>query len=60
MRIIEPLVTALVPLGANPDNVSISGYSLGAFMAMEMGVIFSSKFKGVGIFGGGTYGVEGC
>lgn len=59
MRLLDPLISTLAALGGNPDNLSISGFSLGGYMAEEMGVIFSSKFKGVGIIGGGIYGIEG-
>ena len=45
-------------MGADPDSITISGYSLGAFMAQEIGVIYSSRIKGVGIVGGGIFGVE--
>jgi poly(3-hydroxybutyrate) depolymerase len=45
----------LPPLGANPDTITISGYSSGAFMAQAMTVIFSKTIKGCGEVGGGVY-----
>ena len=38
---------------------TVSGLSSGAFMAMQLGVAYSSVFKGVGIFAGGTYDCGG-
>ena len=49
---------ALLPLGVNPDTMTISGYSLGSYMATEIAVIHSSKFQGLGIIGGGLYEVS--
>jgi predicted peptidase len=49
---------AASPLAAynvNISDTSISGLSSGGFFAMQMGVAYSSVFKGVGIIAGGTY-----
>jgi predicted esterase len=61
MRLDQPFrlaVATLAPQGGNSDNLTISGFSLGAYFATEMGVIWSSKFKGIGLIGGGTFGIE--
>jgi poly(3-hydroxybutyrate) depolymerase len=63
METVHDLGGALAPaaissLGAynvNPAQVSVSGLSSGAFMAQELGVAYSSKFMGVGVFAGGIY-----
>ncbi|HEY7240994.1 MAG TPA: PHB depolymerase family esterase [Burkholderiales bacterium] len=49
---------ALVSLGAynvDPSQVSVSGLSSGAFMAQQLGVAYSSRFMGIGVFEGGIY-----
>lgn len=59
---------ALVPLPAynvDPAQISVSGFSSGAFMAQQLGVSYSSRFMGVGVFAGGVYdcwrsGHPGC
>lgn len=38
------------------NNISVSGFSSGAFMAMQINVIYSSKITGAGIISGGVYG----
>ena len=48
-------LASLLPLGTNPDTLTASGYSLGAYMAHEMAVIHSHKFKGVGLVAGGLF-----
>jgi Esterase PHB depolymerase len=40
-------------------QVSVSGLSSGGFFAAQLGISFSSVFKGVGIFAGGTYDCAG-
>jgi predicted esterase len=48
----------LVSLGAynvDPAKVSVSGLSSGAWMAQQLGVAYSSRFIGVGVFAGGFY-----
>ncbi len=42
-------------LKATTDELSVSGLSSGAFMAGQLGVIHSSRFKGVGIIAGGPF-----
>ena len=39
----------------DPDRISVSGFSAGGFFAMQLGVAYSSVFRGVGIFSGGPY-----
>ena len=51
-------MSALIPYGAFENNVTISGFSMGAFMTTELGVIYSSKFSGLGVVGGGVYGLS--
>jgi poly(3-hydroxybutyrate) depolymerase len=49
---------ALDPLpayGANADDVTVSGLSSGAFMAVQFHVAYSGSVKGVGIVAGGPY-----
>jgi Esterase PHB depolymerase len=49
---------ALAPLGAynvDPGQISVSGLSSGAWMAQQLGVAYSSRFMGVGVFAGGFY-----
>ena len=45
----------LPPIGTNPDTLTASGYSMGAYMAHEMAVIHSPKFKGLGLVAGGLF-----
>jgi poly(3-hydroxybutyrate) depolymerase len=52
---LEGLDHVLPPLGANPDTITISGYSTGAYMAQAMTIIFSETIKGCGEVGGGPY-----
>ena len=50
--------SALVSLAAynvDPAQVSVSGLSSGAWMAQQLGVAYSSRFMGVGVFAGGFY-----
>ena len=49
---------ALPSLDGNPNTVTISGFSAGAFMATQMHVINSQTIKGAGIVGGGPYGIS--
>ncbi|HEX4583891.1 MAG TPA: PHB depolymerase family esterase [Burkholderiaceae bacterium] len=46
---------ALASYNVDRAQVSVSGLSSGGFFAVQLGVSFSSVFKGVGIFAGGTY-----
>lgn len=53
---------AVAPLPSYNVDISqttVSGLSSGAFMANQLGVAYSSIFKGVGIFAGGTYDCAG-
>jgi len=61
------ILWALLPLGANasvsslgsynvkPDEITVSGISSGAFMAVQIAVSNSSVIKGVGAIAGGPY-----
>ncbi|MFL6624534.1 MAG: fibronectin type III domain-containing protein [Sulfurifustis sp.] len=44
---------------ANIKDTSVSGLSSGGFFAMQLGVAYSSVFRGVGIVAGGTYDCAG-
>src|SRR5437870_582521 len=50
---------ALASYNVDRTEVSVSGLSSGGFFASQLGVSFSSIFKGVGIFAGGTYDCAG-
>jgi len=41
------------PLCINPDTITMSGYSAGAFMAHKMHIVLSNDIKGVFINQGG-------
>ena len=45
----------LPALGANPSEISVSGLSSGAFMAVQYDVAFSASVVGAGIVAGGPY-----
>jgi hypothetical protein len=49
----------LTSYNVDPKQVSVSGLSSGGFFAVQLGISFSSVFKGVGIFAGGTYDCAG-
>ena len=49
------LLPALGQLGANPDTITISGYSLGAYMAQDIANIWSKDIKGLGFVGAAPY-----
>jgi len=67
LRCLTACLVLLVPLSAHaapgplpsynvdPAQVSVSGYSAGAFMAQQLGVAYSSRFMGVGVLAGGFY-----
>jgi hypothetical protein len=59
MRVESLLGPALASLGANPDTMTLSGSSLGGYMAQELAIIFSSHFKGLGIIGAGSFNNDG-
>ena len=50
MRILDTLAP-LGQLAANPDTITVSGYSLGGYMSQDIGCIWSKEIKGVGIVG---------
>jgi Esterase PHB depolymerase len=50
---------ALLSYNIDPKQVSVSGLSSGGFFAAQLGIGFSSVFRGVGIFAGGTYDCAG-
>jgi len=58
-----PLAASAAPplTGYNVDKTqsSVSGLSAGGFMAVQLGVAYSSIFKGVGVFAGGPYDCAG-
>ncbi|WP_139826428.1 extracellular catalytic domain type 2 short-chain-length polyhydroxyalkanoate depolymerase [Derxia lacustris] len=58
-----PLAARAAPplAGYNVDKTqsSVSGLSAGGFMAVQLGVAYSSIFKGVGVFAGGPYDCAG-
>ena len=43
---------------AHSNNVTISGFSMGAFLATNIATIYSSHFTGVGVIAGGAYGLS--
>ena len=43
---------------AHSNNVTISGFSMGGFLATNIGAIYSSHFTGIGCIGGGAYGLS--
>jgi len=50
---------ALKAYNVNIADSSVSGLSSGGFMAVQLGVAYSSVFKGVGVFAGGTFDCAG-
>ena len=46
---------SLPTYGADPHQVSVSGLSSGAFMAVQLQVAFSRSFVGAGVVAGGPY-----
>jgi len=47
--------TFLLPMGADANYTTVSGWSGGAFMADNLNVIYSDTVKGVGMNAGGPY-----
>jgi poly(3-hydroxybutyrate) depolymerase len=45
----------LPQLVIDPHQVTVSGLSSGAFMAVQLGYAYSATFSGVGVFAGGPY-----
>src|SRR3712207_3357206 len=52
----EPKPVLLEQYGIDPDRITVSGLSSGAYMAVQLGVAYSSSFRGVGVIAGGPYG----
>lgn len=49
-------VSTLNAHNVDPSSISVSGFSSGGFMAVQLGVAYSSLFKaGFGAFAGGPY-----
>ena len=46
----------LLPLGGDPESITFSGWSSGAYMAHLMHIVHSDTIKGVGLMEGGPYG----
>lgn len=51
----EAAVSPLGSYGADPDQVSVSGLSSGAYMTVQMQVAHSKTFMGAGVVAGGPY-----
>ena len=45
----------LPPLGGDPDTITVSGFSSGAYMATILHVIYPQTVKGLGFAEGGSY-----
>ena len=45
----------LPPLNVNPDLITASGFSSGAYMSNQIHVAFSERIKGAGFGSGGCY-----
>jgi hypothetical protein len=52
----DPRPAALGQYGVDAERVTVSGLSSGAYMAVQLGVAYSSIFSGVGVIAGGPYG----
>ena len=48
-------IAKLPPLNVDPAQVSVGGFSSGGTMAMQLGVAYSSVFKGVAVLAGVPY-----
>ncbi|KAG2392078.1 hypothetical protein C9374_013563 [Naegleria lovaniensis] len=55
VRAAQPLSYPLPKFNIQPQTLSISGLSSGAYMAVQFSVAFSSSNRGVGVFAGGPY-----
>lgn len=47
--------TKIPALNADANSITVSGISSGAFMAVQLGVSYSSTFKGIAAIAGGIY-----
>ena len=52
-------VVTLPALNVDTANITVSGLSSGAVMAINLGYAYSATFKGVGIFAGTPYACQG-
>lgn len=53
---IAPAQYSLGAYNVDPRSVSVSGFSSGGFMTVQLGVAYSDTFKvGFGVFAGGPY-----
>lgn len=52
-------VTSLPALNVDTANITVSGMSSGAAMAVQVGYADSATFKGVGVFAGSPYACQG-
>lgn len=55
MHAINAATPSLGSYNINPNTVTVSGLSSGAYMAVQMHVAFSDLFSGAAIFAGGPY-----
>ncbi len=51
----ESLVELSKPLNIDPEQTSVSGVSSGAFMAVQLQIIYSQNIMGAGVIAGGPY-----
>lgn len=51
--------SSLGSYNVDKTGITVSGLSSGGFFAMQLGVGYSTRFSGVGIFAGGTYDCAG-
>ena len=51
-------VVSLPALNVDTTNITVSGMSSGAAMAVQMGYAYSATFKGVGVFAGSPYACQ--
>ena len=52
-------VVSLPALNVDTANITVSGLSSGAAMAVQLGYAYSATFKGVGVFAGSPYSCQG-
>jgi len=50
---------SLPALNVDTTNITVSGLSSGAAMAVQLGYAYSATFKGVGVFAGSPYACQG-
>ena len=51
-------IQSLPPMGADLSTLTISGFSSGAYMAMQLHIVHSAIVKGVALHEGGPYGMS--